>query len=250
MSDTLTLIQNRRSVRAPFDRGRPIARDDVQQILEAARWSPTAHNMQNFEILVVDDKDLLAELGNIKSPPSAVFIRENFAQLAFSEEELLKRKTGIMGAMFPQAWRTPGADFDEVARTSEPAALRETMKDCPLILIVLYDPGKRAPASEGDVLGMMSLGCAMENMWLMAQSLGISFQIMSTFSGSLIEKQVKQILGIPDHLKIGFAVRLGYPKAAGFKYLRVRRDVDDFSHHNRFGTRLEAATPAPSEVKL
>jgi nitroreductase len=31
--------------------------------LEAARWSPTAQNMQNFEILVIDAKDVLAELG-------------------------------------------------------------------------------------------------------------------------------------------------------------------------------------------
>jgi nitroreductase len=219
----------------------------VRQILEAARWAPTAHNMQNFEILVVDDRDLLTQLGNIKSPPSAVFIRENFAQLAFSEEELLRKKTGIMGAMFPPAWRTPGADFDEVARNSELAALRETMKDCPLVLIVLYDPSRRAPASEGDVLGILSLGCAMENMWLMAQSMGIGFQIMSTFSGNLIEKQVKPILGIPELLKISFAVRLGYPKAAAFKYLRVRRDMEDFAHHNRFGARLIAVDQTPSE---
>jgi len=247
MSDILTLIQDRRSTRAPFDPDHPIAREDVQRILEAARWAPTAHNMQNFEILVVDDKDVLAQLGNIKSRPSAVFIRENFAQLAFSEEELRKRKTGIMGAMFPLAWRTPGADFDEIARTSEPAPLRETMKDCPLALIVLYDPSQRAPASEGDVLGILSLGCAMENMWLMAQSLGIGFQIMSTFSGAVIERQVKQILAIPDLLKISFAVRLGYPKSAAFRYLRVRRDVADFAHHNRFGSRFEPGAAAPSE---
>jgi hypothetical protein len=32
------------------------------------------------------------------------------------------------------------------------------------LLVILFDPSKRAPASEGDVLGMMSLGCVMENM--------------------------------------------------------------------------------------
>ena len=41
------------------------------------------------------------------------------------------------------------------------------------ILFILYDPSRRAPASEGDFLGILSLGCAMENMWLMANSLGI-----------------------------------------------------------------------------
>lgn len=240
MSDILTLIQSRRSTRAPFDPDRPVAGQDVQQILEAARWAPTAHNMQNFDILVVDDRDVLAKLGNIKSPVSEVFIRENYAQLAFSEEELIRKKVGILGTMFPEAWRTPGARFDEVARDSGPSFLKDTMKGCPLVLIVIHDARKRAPASEGDVLGILSLGCVMENMWLVAQSLGIGFQIMSVFSGSFIEKEVKQILAIPDYLKISFAVRLGYPLSTSFKYLRVRRDVDSFAHHNRFGTKLIA----------
>lgn len=238
MSDILTLIKDRRSVRAPFDPAHPIATQAVQQILEAARWSPTAHNMQNFEIVVVDDKETLKKLGGIKSPPSEVFIRENFEQLSFSEEELLKKKFGILGTMFPAAWRTPGADFAEVARKSEPSFLKDTMKGCPLVMIVVYDARKRAPASEGDVLGFISLGCAMENMWLMAQSLGIGLQIMSVFSGEVIEKEVKRILGVPGYMKIAFASRLGYPMPTGFRYVRVRRDVEDFAHHNRFGTKL------------
>lgn len=198
MSEISTLIQDRRSVRAPFDPKRPIAAQDLQQILEAARWAPTAHNMQNFEILVVDDQELLAKLGNIKSPVSEVFIRENYAQLSSSEEELLQKKVGILGTMFPPAWRTPGADFAQIARDSEPSFLKSTMRDSPCVLIVVYDMRKRAPASEGDVLGFLSLGCVMENMWLVAQSLGIGLQIMSVFSGNLVEKEVKKFLISPN----------------------------------------------------
>src|SRR5271157_6570066 len=237
MSDILTLIKYRRSVRAPFDPSHPIAGQDVQQILEAARWSPTAHNMQNFEIVVVDDKELLKKLGEIKSPPSEVFIRENFEQLSFSEEELLKKKVGILGAMFPPAWRTPGADFAEVARNSESSFLKDTMKGCPLVMVVIYDTRKRAPASEGDVLGFISLGCAMENMWLMAQSLGISVQILSVFSGESVEKEVKRILEVPEHMKIAFAIRLGYPISKPGEQLRVRRDTEMFAHHNILGNK-------------
>jgi hypothetical protein len=32
------------------------------------------------------------------------------------------------------------------------------------MLFVVYDPAKRAPASEGDFLGALSLGYVMENM--------------------------------------------------------------------------------------
>jgi nitroreductase len=240
MLDILTLIKDRRSVRAPFDPSHPITMPDVQQILEAARWSPTAHNMQNFEILVVDDQETLKKLGEIKSPPSEVFIRENFEQLSFSEEELLRKKVGILGTMFPPAWQTPGADFAEIARNSEPSFLKDTMKGCPLVLIVVYDARKRAPASEGDVLGFISLGCAMQNMWLMAQSLGIGLQIMSVFSGNIVEKEVKRLLGVPEYMQIAFASRLGYAIPTGFKYVRVRRDVEDFAHHNKFGAKLKS----------
>ena len=145
--------------------------------------------------------------------------------------------------MFPPAGRTYSADFEKVARDSEPSFLDSTIKGSPLLLFVIYNTRKRAAASEGDVLGILSLGCAMENMWLMAESLGIGFQIMSTFTGDLIEKEVKQLLSIPDNMKISFACRLGYPLSPAFKYLRVRRDLADFSHHNQFGTRLKRSGP-------
>jgi nitroreductase len=67
MSEILKIIQERHSSRVPFDRSHRPSKQDLMQILEAARWAPTAHNMQNFEIIVVDDKKHLEELGNIKS---------------------------------------------------------------------------------------------------------------------------------------------------------------------------------------
>jgi nitroreductase len=136
--------------------------------------------------------------------------------------------------MFPPTWTDP-TKVDEAVR--ETSFLNRTIRGSPVLLIVIYDPKKRAPASEGDVLGFMSLGCVMENMWLMAQSLGIGFMIMSVFSADSIEDEVKRVLNIPENVKIAYACRLGYPVSAPAKYLRVRRDVEDFTHCNRFGDR-------------
>jgi len=215
----------------PFDLERPVAKQDLLKILEAARWSPTAHNMQNFEIIVVDDKKVLKAIGNIKRPISETFIRENYQQLSFSEEELLKKKTGVLGAMFPPSWRNPNFKLDEID-DKEAASMQRPLPESPVLLVVVYDPRKRAPASEGDFLGIISLGCAMENMWLTAESLGIGLHIISSLSH---EPEVKKILNIPDDLTIAFSCRLGYPVSKPGKYLRVRRDVNDFTHHNRFG---------------
>jgi len=230
--DVLELIKERRSSRIPFKAGRPVAKADLIKILDAGCWAPTAHNMQNFQIVIVDDKAILGKIYAIKSRISLTFIKENYKQLSFSNEELLKKKTGIMGAMFPRSWTTPGAKIDRNA-DSRP------MLASPVLAVVLYDPSQRAPASEGDFLGIMSLGCVMENLWIMAASLGLGFHVVSSLGSGPTEKEVKRILGIPEKWKIAFTFRLGYPASAG-PYLRIRRDIPDFAHHNRFGWRLKA----------
>ena len=208
--------------------------EHLKQILEAARWTPTAHNMQNFEIVVVDDRKLLDAIANIRGETSEAFVRENYEQLSFSEEELRRKKVGLLGLMFPPSWRTPGVK-PTVDEAHAHSILGEPIRSSAALLVVLYDPRRRAPASEGDVLGMISLGCLMQNMWLVANSLGIGFQIQSALSGSRVEAEVKKLLGVPEPLKIGFTCRIGYPLKDA-EYLRVRRDIEDFVHRNHYGT--------------
>ena len=111
MSDIQRTIRDRQSARTSFDPNHPVSNEDLRQILEAARWAPTAHNMQNFEVVVVDDKATLKKIGSIKSRISEEFLRENYEQLSFSKEELLKKKTGILGTMFPPAWVSADANI-------------------------------------------------------------------------------------------------------------------------------------------
>jgi nitroreductase len=232
MSDLIEIIRNRHSERVPFDPERRPPDADVHAILEAARWAPTAHNMQNFEIVIVDDDETLAKIARVHSGTSREFVRENYDQLSFSEDELLRKGTGLLATMFPPSWRTRGAEPEESADL-EHSFLDDTMRSCPLVLIVAYDTRKRAPASEGDVLGIMSLGCVMQNMWLTADAIGLAMQIMSVFSNEDVQSQLRPLLGIPPHLDIAFACRLGHPLDAGPPRLRVRRPVTRFAHRNR-----------------
>jgi nitroreductase len=114
------------------------------------------------------------------------------------------------------------------------------------LIVVLYDPRRRAPASEGDFLGIMSLGCVMQNMWLVAHWLGIGFQILSAFSAGEPEGELRRVLGIPAHFRIAFCARLGYPGSPR-SYLRVRRDLEDFAHRNRYGERWSGPRKAAPE---
>lgn len=234
MQDILKLIRERQSMRIPFDPDRPVSREDMLKILEAARWTPTAHNMQNFEIIVVDDREILSEIWRVERPISETFIRENYRQLSFSVDELKKKKTGILSAMFPPSWLDPHFTLKE----GDVPEMR-AFPDTPALIVVLYDPSVRAPASDGDFLGIISLGCAMENMWLMAHSLGLGFHIISSLGAEPAADEVKKILNIPEHLKVAFTCRVGYPVSTPAENLRVRRDVEDFAHHNGFGKRFE-----------
>lgn len=233
MSELPKIIQERQSSRVPFNPDLPITKKDLEKILDAAKWTPTAHNMQNFEIIVIDDKSVLDKIGRIKSRISEEFLRENYSQLSFSKEELLKKKTGILGTMFPPEWTDP-AKISDAVKNAAPMPISQSIRGSPTLLIIIYDPRKRAPASAGDVLGFISLGCLMENIWLMTQSLGIGLQILSAFSAPPVETEIKRLVGIPDYMKIAYTCRLGYPTGLS-RYFRVRRDIEDFTHHNQYG---------------
>ena len=233
--EAVRVIRSRESSRGPFDLKRPLSDRDLEQILEAGSWAPTAHNMQNFEIIVVDDPETLQTLGRLRNPISMDFIRENYAQLSFSQDELQKKKTGVLASRFPPAWSNPAATAEELSAAYRP------LPPSPIMLFVTYDPSRRAPASEGDFLGVISLGCVTENMWLTATSLGIGFHIVSSLASGAVEAEVKRLLAIPPALRIVYAIRLGYPAGPAEPsqggYLRVRRTIADFAHRNRYGQR-------------
>jgi len=229
--ELLQLIKDRKSSRIPFDENRPIDPDTLQTILEAATWAPTAHNMQNFEIIVVDDKSVLKKLSELKSSISPVFLQENYPQLSFSEEELKRRKTGILASQFPPLWLSPEA---QQGRLHQPASgLGKQVSAGPVLLLILYNPNHRAPASEGDFLGVMSLGFMLENLWLMATAQGVDVHIVSAFGNEPLTNEVKKLLGIPSELTITLGVRLGYTEKEEHR-LRVRREVKDFVKFNKY----------------
>jgi nitroreductase len=238
MRDLLQIIRERHSERGSFDPARPIAKSDLDQILEAARWAPTPTNMQNFEIVVVDDKPTLEAIGKVPATMPESFLRENYAQLSFSVDELRKKKTGMLASEFPAAWTSPQAWDPESDYRFQLTFLGRSVQEHPLLLFVLYDANKRAPGSVGDFLGHMGLGCVLENMWLVSESLGIGFHVLTVFSDTQIDRDVKAVLHVPPYMKVAYVCALGYPVSSSApKPPRVRRDVEEFTHHNIYGVK-------------
>lgn len=231
MNEVLKVIEARHSDRSAYAPDRRVTDEALAVILQAARWAPTAHNMQNFQIVVIDDPELLRAIGDIPRALSADFLRENYRQLSFSAEELRRKKTGVLASTFPMSWQSPDADVTRM----QPGLLRDSIQGSPVLLLVLFDPEIRAPASDGDFLGIMSLGCVMQNMWLAAQSVGVSVQILSTFGTTRVQGELRPLLQIPPDRNIAFACRVGFPIVPATPSPRVRREMTDFVYRNVYG---------------
>jgi len=227
----LVLLHNRHSTRGPFNSDRPVTTQQVKLILEAARWAPTPDNMQNFAIVVVDDKERLEAIAKIPAEMSETYLRETYEHVSFSEAELTHKKKGTLASIYPRAWTDPEAWNPESDARSQLTLLGKAVLQPQVLLVVLYDSSIHSPDSKGDAIGLMGLG----------------MHVLTVFQNGAVEKQVQHALHIPPLMKIAFACSLGYPAEPADPYLRVRRELEDFVHHNQFGHKdvlWSATTPA------
>ena len=75
----LEFLKNRRSIRVYQDK--QIPDNEIQMILEAGRWTPSASNKQPWEFFIIKDKEMLKEISknaifgrHIKRAPVAIAI--------------------------------------------------------------------------------------------------------------------------------------------------------------------------------
>jgi nitroreductase len=72
-ADLNPLIMKRRSLRA-IAADRPVPRDVVERLLEAARWAPSSGNTQPWRFFVVDEADALARARTALKPGNRTWV--------------------------------------------------------------------------------------------------------------------------------------------------------------------------------
>jgi coenzyme F420-0:L-glutamate ligase/coenzyme F420-1:gamma-L-glutamate ligase len=145
-TDTLaTLLRSRRSVRKFQDR--PVARELVEQIIEAARWAPSPHGRQPWRFAVLTTQELKLQLAD------------------------------QMGSTWQQNLQMDGQDAEIVNIRLEKS--RQRILNAPVIIIPClyledldYYPDERRQADE-KTMAIQSIGAAIQNMLLMAYDLGL-----------------------------------------------------------------------------
>lgn len=190
--DLLNLIKTRRTIRKYQDKKVP--REVIEDILEAGRWAPSAHNMQPWKFVVVDKEDKIERIA-----------------------ELLDKKAGELFS-----------GFNIVMRDTA-----KNLKNARLILLIYADRtiSKRfgklgSPYSEiGNIYEIQSVTNAIQNIQLYSHSisLGMAWYGMALFC----EKEINELLGQKNRLMA--IMSLGYPdEKPGLSKRKAINEITEF----------------------
>lgn len=173
--DAFEAIHKRRAVRQYCPD--PVTKEDIHTVLDAANWTPSAMNHQQWEFVVVTDKKI-HEMGE--------------CYRAIVEE-------------YTRNW-DPSPLRGSLSR-EEFIRFAGTCGDAPVVIVVLTDTNDSPDLRKAN---LESASAAMENLLLAATALGLGTCWMT---GPLRdEKALRSILAIPDDKEIVAITPLGYPQ--------------------------------------
>ena len=186
---------------------KPITRDVVARILDAAIRAPSGGNAQNWRMMVVDDPDVRARLGPL--------YREAYAQLhetVYAGRRQSAREAGDDGAL-------------RVFSSSD--WLAENFEVVPLWILFF---------TRNDPTGS-SIYPAVWSAMLAARGEGVG-SCLTTILANFKSAEVFETLGVPEEKgwRLTSAVSFGYP--TGVWGVAKRHPVEEVSYANRWGSPL------------
>jgi len=189
------IVRGRRSVRA--FRPEPLSREQIGQILEAARWAPSPHGRQPWRFVVIETA------------------------------EAKKRLADAMGAEWRRQLALDGQDDATIGLRHRKSQERIIGAPCIVVPCLyledldMYPDAERAAAET--TMAVQSLGCAVQNMLLAAYALGLDGGWMC--APLFCQPTVRAALGLPDALHPHALITLGH--AAKDPVRRERRPLDE-----------------------
>jgi nitroreductase len=184
---TMKVIQDRRSIREYTPE--PVADQDLDIILEAARQAPSGENAQPWRFIIVKDADTRRKLGALAGGGSgrrftAEFVTQQMQERFASLQDEAKKK----------------AAFEKLASGQVSAFLA----NAPINIVVC---GKK------DVWDMpYDTSAAIENMLLMVTALGLgACWVIAPCIDIRDEERVQALLHIPEGFKAVSIISIGHP---------------------------------------
>lgn len=185
----------------------PVPREAIDRVVEAATKAPSGGNMQPWHFLVITDRDLIAHVGGI-----------------YREEWL-----GRLGVEPPP---------DEPPAYRAARYLAHHIHEAPVLILICvvddsrtYVPGKPGQPALRE-REASSIWLAAQNLFLAARGLGLGTRLTTTHT--VRESEIKELLGIPDHVETVALTPLGYPR--GKFGPTVRRPAAEVTSYNKWGS--------------
>jgi nitroreductase len=185
----------------------PVSREDIEKIIDAAIRAPSGGNTQPWHFIAITDRDLIEKIGGL----------------------------------YRDIWL--GAQGAE-PRPDEPPAYRQArhlanrMPEVPAMILICADHSKgSAPYTPGQPIERgryaSSIWLAIQNLFLAARALGLGTRITTVHIRG--EEQIKEWLGIPEHVETVCLTPLGYPR--GSFGPTQRTPAEEVSSFNHYGSR-------------
>lgn len=200
----LELVKKRRSIRK--FKPEPIPDEYIEKIIEVARWAPSGGNSQPWEFVVVKRPEL----------------REKIIALIVEQNDLM-RKTEVV--------RAPELRFKWM-----PAGYARA----PVFIILAGDTRTKEayPKStvllKGDFTFNSSLASAFLYLHLAATTLGLATQWVSAIANPYVETLAKDLLGVPEELKLYDLLALGYPDTTPKpRLVRAKEEMVHYDHYDK-----------------
>lgn len=203
--ELLQLVQNRRSIRR--FKPDPVPREDIEKIIEVARWAPSGFDTQPWEFVVLTEK---------KDKQAIVEITAPYWESCVKLEQARPDWQG-------KIWNLKGM-------THEPGDYSEA----PVYILTFGDPraldalpmGVQCDSHRKRLIYQSSLSNAFTYMHLAAASLGLAAQWYSAVQTPASACLIKDYLNIPPFFDLYDMMVLGYPAVTPpKKYLRKQEEM-------------------------
>ena len=161
-----------------------VPREAIEKILEATTKAPSGANVQPWDFVVITERDLIARVSQI--------YREDWLAARGAEPQLGE-------APAYRAARYPAQHMHEV----------------PVLILICVDHSRGyIPYTPGQPIirdrYASSIWLAVQNLFLAARGLGLGTRLTTTHLRR--EAEIKELLGIPEHVETVALTPLGYPR--------------------------------------
>ena len=227
-------ITQRRSHRGTFQE-RVIEADDLEKLIEAARWTPSPFNVQPWELVFIQEaegKSAIADLTEravIEQFKDAKFLDDNSRWMRLTEAEWQEQGDGVLLAdhvtLPKQLQDAPEKLLRGLLENAKsftilghlgagkiPAKeIAEQVREAPMLMLITMNC-KRFPPGDGGTRWMwLSMGMLIQNVLLAATALDIGVQFVSApLERSGDRERIRKLFNIPIFHEVITLLRLGY----------------------------------------